>query len=141
MAYINSWNVDLVEVNGVAYTNKWASGIPASSDGKWYIHYKASLAWAHFEAAALKNAEAISADNIRIYPNPFSTEINIDFGSIENIQKVEIYNNLGQLVQELQGSQLKSPIMNLNMSNIAGNIFIFKIYVANKIIVKQVVRQ
>jgi uncharacterized protein YjdB len=141
MSYINSWNMDLVEVNGVAYTNKWASGIPASSDGKWYIHYKASLAWAHFEAAALKSAESLAAEDIRIYPNPFSTEINIDFGSIVNIQKVEIYNSLGQLVQNLEGSQLKSPVMNLNMHNLAGNTFIVKIYLANKIIVKQVVKQ
>jgi hypothetical protein len=52
-APINSWNLDKLGINGVDFTNKWAdaSGLPApASDGKYYIYYKASYSWSHFEA-------------------------------------------------------------------------------------------
>jgi len=49
--YINSWNLDALTVNGTSYVNKWVPTfqIPASSDGYWYIYYKGSYAWSHFE--------------------------------------------------------------------------------------------
>lgn len=49
--YINSWNLDALTINGTSYVNKWVATfqIPASSDGYWYIYYKGSYAWSHFE--------------------------------------------------------------------------------------------
>ena len=49
--YINSWNLDVLEINGVDYTNTWVAQhqIPPSSDGYWYIYYRASVPWAHIE--------------------------------------------------------------------------------------------
>ncbi|MBN1696918.1 MAG: hypothetical protein JW881_05345 [Spirochaetales bacterium] len=51
--FINSWNVDVLEINGVDVTNKYtnASSLPAQINGQYYIYYKASLSWAHFEAS------------------------------------------------------------------------------------------
>jgi endo-1,4-beta-xylanase len=50
--YINSWNLSLLEVNGVNLTNRWvaASSLPAKQNGLYNIHYKGSYAWSHFEA-------------------------------------------------------------------------------------------
>lgn len=50
--YINSWNLDLLEVNGVNLTNKWvsAASLPAKQNGLYIIHYKCSVSWGHFEA-------------------------------------------------------------------------------------------
>jgi hypothetical protein len=50
--YINSWNLDVLEVNGVSFTNKYASpsNLPAKIDGNYYIYYKGSYSWSHFEA-------------------------------------------------------------------------------------------
>jgi len=53
-SYINSWNMDKVEINGVDFTNKWADGVngsvwPAPINGNYYIYYKGSFAWSHFE--------------------------------------------------------------------------------------------
>jgi hypothetical protein len=54
-ANINSWNMDSVQINGVDYTNKYCDGIyncapwVAPMNGKYYIYYKASYAWSHFE--------------------------------------------------------------------------------------------
>ncbi|AEJ62098.1 glycoside hydrolase family 10 [Spirochaeta thermophila DSM 6578] len=49
--YVNSWNLDLLEINGTDYTNTWVPqhAIPASSDGCWYIHYESSVPWGHVE--------------------------------------------------------------------------------------------
>jgi endo-1,4-beta-xylanase len=49
--YINSWNVDFLEINGKDYTNVWVAQhqIAPSSDGYWYIHYKGSFSYSHVE--------------------------------------------------------------------------------------------
>jgi hypothetical protein len=51
-SYVNSWNLDSLKINGTDYTNKYAfvSSLPKNSDGKYYIYYKGSFAWSHFEA-------------------------------------------------------------------------------------------
>jgi len=49
--YINSWSMDRLNINGTDYTNTYVftSGIP-KIDGKYYIYYKGSYGWSHFEA-------------------------------------------------------------------------------------------
>lgn len=49
ITFINSWNTQLVEINGVAFTNKWANALPPRINGNYYIHYVANVAWAHLE--------------------------------------------------------------------------------------------
>jgi xyloglucan-specific exo-beta-1,4-glucanase len=46
---INSWNTDLVEINGVAYTNQWSNKMPAKVDGKYTIRYVGKYPWSHLE--------------------------------------------------------------------------------------------
>jgi endoglucanase len=50
--YINSWNLDVLEVNGVDFANTYAGSaqLPAKIDGHYYIYYKCSVSWGHFEA-------------------------------------------------------------------------------------------
>ncbi len=51
-AYINSWNLDTLEVNGTAYTNVYTASTSISPlNGAYIIHYKSSVAWGHFEIA------------------------------------------------------------------------------------------
>lgn len=51
-AYINSWNLTSLTVNGVDFTNVYVftSNLPPKIDGYWYIVYTASYSWSHFEA-------------------------------------------------------------------------------------------
>lgn len=46
---LNSWNMDVLEVNGVDVTNKmintWSGNIPPRVNDKYYIKYKSSVAW------------------------------------------------------------------------------------------------
>ena len=49
--YMNSWNLELLEINGIDYTNRWVAQheIAPANDGYWYIHYKGNYAWSHIE--------------------------------------------------------------------------------------------
>jgi hypothetical protein len=51
-AYINSWNLTSLTVNGVNETNLYvaAGSYPAKINGYWYVSYNSSVAWGHFEA-------------------------------------------------------------------------------------------
>lgn len=51
-SYVNSWNLAALQINGANLTNRWAnlSGWPAAINGKYYIYYKSTLPWGHFEA-------------------------------------------------------------------------------------------
>lgn len=46
---INSWNAQLVEVNGASFTNRWANSLPPRINGNYYIRYVAGVSWAHLE--------------------------------------------------------------------------------------------
>ncbi len=50
--YINSWNTVSVTVNGVNFTNVWAStgSLPAKINNNYYVGYNSTVAWGHFEA-------------------------------------------------------------------------------------------
>ncbi len=50
--YINSWNLALLTVNGVDFTNKYVftSNLPAKINGYWYVYYVGNYSWSHFEA-------------------------------------------------------------------------------------------
>jgi hypothetical protein len=51
-AYVNSWNLTNLTINGVNETNLYvASGsYPAKIGGFYYVSYNSSVAWGHFEA-------------------------------------------------------------------------------------------
>lgn len=51
-AYLNSWNMNSVTINGVNITNLYmgAGSYPAKIGGFWYVTYNGSFAWSHFEA-------------------------------------------------------------------------------------------
>jgi endoglucanase len=49
VSYVNSWNMQLVEINGVDFTNRWSNALPAPINGKYYIRYVGNYPWSHFE--------------------------------------------------------------------------------------------
>ncbi|MGC1377912.1 MAG: hypothetical protein WA821_16895, partial [Anaerolineales bacterium] len=50
-AYINSWNLTSLTVNGVNYTNVYvaAGSLPAKINGYWYVSYNSAVSYGHFE--------------------------------------------------------------------------------------------
>jgi hypothetical protein len=56
ISHINSWNTELVEINGVALTNAYwnvwsATKLPAKINGNYYIRYVGKYPWSHLEVA------------------------------------------------------------------------------------------
>jgi hypothetical protein len=51
-AYINSWNLTSLTVNGVTETNVYvaAGSLPAKINGYWYVSYNSTVSYGHFEA-------------------------------------------------------------------------------------------
>jgi PKD repeat protein len=75
IAYINSWNLNELTINGVDFTNTWSNNLPPAVNGQWVISYDGDFSWSHFEAPAAKSArEAFSSvgGSIKVYPNPLS---------------------------------------------------------------------
>jgi poly(3-hydroxybutyrate) depolymerase len=66
-AYINSWNLTSLTVNGVSFTNLYAftNNLPPKINGFWYVSYSAQYAWSHFEAAGTGGPTSV--------PNPTNT--------------------------------------------------------------------
>lgn len=50
IAYINSWVLNELTINGVDYTNTWSNSLPPAENGQWVIYYDGSYDWSHFEA-------------------------------------------------------------------------------------------
>jgi hypothetical protein len=78
ISYVNSWNMSLVQINGVDYTNKWSNSMPARVNGNYYVRYVAQYPWSHFEATGTNSLarqlieESITGEKgvAKIYPNP-----------------------------------------------------------------------
>ncbi|MCS3797364.1 glycoside hydrolase family 9 protein [Niastella sp. OAS944] len=78
ISYVNSWNMSLVQINGVDYTNKWSNSMPARVNGNYYVRYVGQFAWSHFEATGTNSLarqliEESTAGNkgaAVVYPNP-----------------------------------------------------------------------
>jgi CBS domain-containing protein len=49
VSFINSWNMQKVEVNGIDFTNKWSNSMPPRINGNYYIHYLGAFSWSHLE--------------------------------------------------------------------------------------------
>ncbi len=80
---INSWNMELVEINGVDFTNRWTNTMPDTSDGVYFIHYKGTYPWSHLEV----NGSGGSADNSG---NGDGTDDGNDSDGVEDPQPVNV---------------------------------------------------
>lgn len=58
IAYINSWALNELTINGVDYNNTWSNSLPPAENGQWIIYYDGSYDWSHFEAISAKSAAA-----------------------------------------------------------------------------------
>jgi PKD repeat protein len=112
MGYVNSWATDKVEINGVDYTNSWTGEMPDAIDGLWYIHFVGSYDWSGLEIGNLKSttsAGVIHSDTeIQIYPNPFTSNVNIAIADPEKVRTIEVLNNLGRTILRLSGNQINN---------------------------------
>ena len=108
IAYINSWSMDVLEINGEDYTNIWSNSFPAKINGNYYIYYVGSVPWSHWEASAVKGAP-MAADirtEIHLYPNPFNQSINIVIDNPEQVSRIVVLDQLGRVVSDIDQSSI-----------------------------------
>ncbi|HEY6144017.1 MAG TPA: T9SS type A sorting domain-containing protein [Flavobacterium sp.] len=67
--------------------------------------------------AALSNPDFEFANYFGIYPNPTTNELNINLKQAIEINSIQIYNTIGQLVSVQTGSALKLDVSQLKMGN------------------------
>ena len=75
------------------------------------------------------STEDVFANKFSVYPNPSSDVLNIRTN--EPIDKVELYNTIGQLI-------VAKKTTNINISSLKTGIYILKIYSGNRIVTKKV---
>ena len=75
------------------------------------------------------STEDVFANKFSVYPNPSSDVLNIRTN--EPIDKVELYNTIGQLI-------VAKKTTNINISSLKTGIYILKIYSGNRSVIKKV---
>lgn len=113
MAYVNSWNMQLLEINGVNYTNRWSNSLPAAQNGMWYIRYIGTFPWSHFEAApgsqnarlAVEHESIEEAHGLLVFPNPVKDRLHIVFPEkLTNRECLTLYDLNGRTIESLDVS-------------------------------------
>lgn len=112
ISYINSWNMEKVEINGQDFTNTWSNSLPGKVDGQYFVYYKGSFPWSHFEAAAAQSSAARQGANamnttetdrgmVLIYPNPSPDEVTVYITEPSSVSGIYIYNPSGAMEHKI----------------------------------------
>jgi len=61
--YINSWNLDILDINGVNIKNQYISSgsLPPTQNGYYYIHYKGLYSYSHVEINGTSVTSSVSS--------------------------------------------------------------------------------
>lgn len=79
-------------------------------------------------------------ENVRIYPNPASQLLSVDFGALSGQKDIELYDNLGKLVLSQSSEE---PLLRLDLGALANGIYMMKltldkqVYVTEKVVVER----
>jgi hypothetical protein len=81
----------------------------------------------------LNNASFTKDSDIKIFPNPFKSELNIQLPIDQDVAEkdFQIYNSIGQLVREFE---IKNHSFTIDMKNLLGGIYFYKIIEKGKIL-------
>ncbi len=86
------------------------------------------------------NVDVVKNDNIKIYPNPFVDQLNIEL-DLENTQEVSVlvYNSLGQKVAERNYGELQGKtVLPFNAHNFDAGMYSINILIGNELTSKKV---
>jgi hypothetical protein len=83
------------------------------------------------------------ANELKVYPNPFSQKLNFEFVSAQNAYAIlEIYNLNGQLISKLLDQQVQGGVMNrieFTPNDIVSGLYIYKLKLDGKTSVGKVI--
>ncbi len=109
IASINSWNMDVVEINGEDYTNLWSSSLPDKINGNYYIHVEGEYAWSHFEALATKSTGSANTDT-KVYPNPFTSSVKLEIADPATISNIKVVDQQGKTIEMFEEGSFSSTL-------------------------------
>lgn len=126
--YVNSWNLEALEINGTDFTNTWSSSMPATIDGNYYIHYSGNFAWSHFEMTGTSSrvAEVLvegEVGDIKIFPNPTKSIVSIS--GIDEFIHLSIINLKGQIMHEQSLESVKA--LTIQLSSYESGIYLIQL--------------
>jgi aryl-phospho-beta-D-glucosidase BglC (GH1 family) len=77
ITYVNSWNMQTVEINGEDYTNTWSNTMPARINGNYYVYYVGSYNWSHLTIAGSGGStQSVAVTDVSVSP----TNVSLDVG-------------------------------------------------------------
>ncbi|MCB0642495.1 MAG: RICIN domain-containing protein, partial [Phaeodactylibacter sp.] len=128
ISYVNSWNLDLLEINGVDYTNQWSNSLPPKIEGSYYIAYSTQVAWGHFEAGLLATPGAPMYDlesssqtsnvSLDLFPNPTQGSVNLRMEGLDDrAVAITIQDHIGRVVWQQQYPSLPSLTITIDLSS------------------------
>jgi hypothetical protein len=118
---LNGWNhvsVPISAMTGLTTKSNIAQLIFASSPAGASIAYIDNVM---FSKASAVGVESTRSENVNIYPNPINEILNIS--SDKNIQKVVIYNSIGQIVLTTQES---ANVAKINIAELTNGLYTVK---------------
>ncbi len=141
IAYVNSWNMEQVEINGVGYTNVWSDNLPAKIDGSYYIYCRGLYSWSHLEVTALKSTkwDDATGTEISVYPNPYSEKLIILLDKPEFVQGLSIIDQAGRTVYSFSQSEISARI-ELDKGFDPG-VYLLKMVANNSIEIRQIIHK
>ncbi|MGC8825358.1 MAG: T9SS type A sorting domain-containing protein, partial [Bacteroidales bacterium] len=117
--------------------NKWSNSMPAAIGGKWYIYYKGSYPWSHFEApAAKRGAESNFTAEIAVFPNPAGQVLYIR--SSEGVYHLQIVDFTGRILKTQSST---APNCEVNLTDIPAGCYVLKIISQKFVYSKQLIKQ
>ena len=69
-----------------------------------------------------------AAENVKLYPNPASNEINVVYDANADVKNIAVYNIIGKVVSVYK---VAGPSANLNIENIPSGIYFVRLYNSN----------
>jgi pectate lyase len=85
-------------------------------------------------------AQHSSDDDIRIYPNPFSETIIVDFEGLKNVQRLEVLTMNGKLIRQLAENDLSAPYVELSL-DLSFDVFLVRIFTTENVYSKKIIRK
>jgi len=88
-----------------------------------------------YNAVMLDAEKSVTAPKITLYPNPVTNELNIAFSNTVTIQRVAIYNIVGQLVKSTEGN-----ITTIDTSALSSGSYLVKIHTNQGISERKIIK-
>ena len=134
VTYASGSYIVTVDQNATVTLTPSLSGYTFSPSSITCSNVTSNLTGKDFTATSASGINEISAQQIKLYPNPVENELFIT--SEEPIEKVEIYNGAGVMVMRENNFAGK-----INISSLSNGLYIVKVYINGSAMVRKVIKK